>query len=58
MEEKVYKLEDLISFGNYLLSEERTQLIKDSWDSEKVDIQQKLSVVHDGDIANWLSEKI
>ena len=51
----MYKLEDLISFGKYLLSDERIKLVTDNHKDE--DIALFLSQVSDADIANWLGSK-
>lgn len=44
MEEKMYTLKDLVSFGNYLLSEERNANIAS---------EEAKKYVGDWDIANW-----
>ena len=45
-----YDLNDLISFGNYLLSEERRNTLKQA---KNVPINDKIKQVHDSDIDNW-----
>lgn len=44
MEERTYSEKDLISFGNYLLSEERNSHIEN---------EEMKNVVGDWDMANW-----
>ena len=44
MNEKTYTLAELISFGNYLLSEQRNKLVTN---------EQSKHLVGDWDIANW-----
>lgn len=48
MNEKKYTEADLVSFGNFLLSEERTASIED---------EKMRNVVGDWDIANWNNTK-
>lgn len=48
MKEKKFTLEDLVSFGNYLLSEER---------NESIESPEMKGVVGDWDIANWQSRQ-
>jgi hypothetical protein len=48
MKEKTFTLEDLVSFGNYLLSEER---------NESIESPEMKGVVGDWDIANWQSRQ-
>lgn len=45
---------DLISFGNYLLSEKRKERFKAI--SNK-NLKERLSEVHDADIANWKEDQ-
>jgi hypothetical protein len=46
------KEEQLVSFGKYLLSEERTQLIKLAH-PDPAELELQLKEVHDADIQNW-----
>ena len=55
MEEMTYTLDDLVSFGKYLLSDERINLITSNHVDE--DVAMFLSEVHDADIANWLGSR-
>lgn len=48
MKEKTFTMEDLVSFGNYLLSEER---------NESIESPEMKGVVGDWDIANWQSRQ-
>lgn len=48
MKEKKFTMEDLVSFGNYLLSEER---------NESIESPEMKGVVGDWDIANWQSRQ-
>lgn len=45
MDEKKFTLDDLINFGNYLLSEER---------NNNIEKREALTYVGDWDIQNWL----
>lgn len=57
-----FNKKDLVSFGNYLMSEKRKrrfeelnkQLIDDSQNPPP--IEEKLNIVHHADIENWLAE--
>ena len=53
MEEFTFTLDDLVSFGKYLLSDERIKLIE----ANHEDPAEYLNLVHDADIANWLAKK-
>jgi|32_taG_2_1085360.scaffolds.fasta_scaffold253197_1 hypothetical protein len=49
-----YTLEDLISFGEYLLSQERTQQIIEHPDAAKMPpVEERLKLVYPTDIKNW-----
>lgn len=48
MNEKTYTLAELISFGNYLLSEQRNKSVTN---------EQSKHLVGDWDIANWKTQK-
>lgn len=53
-----FNKKDLISFGKYLLSEERIQLITDHHqEGSSIPLQEKLEGVHDADLANWMESK-
>lgn len=45
---------DLVSFGNFMVSDKRTESVK-LW--EKGDPEDNLKNVHDSDIANWNEQK-
>lgn len=47
---------DLVSFGNYLLSKERRERFE-SHPEPTGTIEERLSQVHDADIANWLDDR-
>ncbi|MCK9429315.1 MAG: hypothetical protein M0R17_04875 [Candidatus Omnitrophica bacterium] len=53
MEEKVYTQKDLVSFGLYLLSEEREDLINCHPEFISSDEYIRFRKVHDADLANW-----
>lgn len=53
MEEKVYTQKDLVSFGLYLLSEEREKLLANHPDFSSDSLSIRLRRVHDADLANW-----
>lgn len=46
---KTYTTADLVSFGNYLLSEDRKNNFIDPGDN----FEERIKHVHDADIANW-----
>lgn len=45
--------EDLVSFGNYMVSVERRELFENHPDPSGLSLQERLSMVHDSDLANW-----
>lgn len=45
--------EDLVSFGNYMISPERRQLFEANPDPSGLTLEERLSKVHDADLANW-----
>lgn len=52
-----FNKKDMVRFGNYLLSEERTEMILSHPDKSEESKQQSLKTVSDADINNFL-EKI
>lgn len=50
-----FNKKDLTKFGNYLLSDERTQLIKEG--STKEDFKENLKNVHHSDFENWKAKQ-
>jgi hypothetical protein len=55
--EKTYTKADLVSFGNYLLSEKRFNLFEGNPLFTPETLEMRLSCVHDADIANWQEEQ-
>lgn len=53
MEEKVYTKSDLVSFGLYLLSEERENTLVNLPEFSSDSVVTRRKRVHDADIANW-----
>ena len=45
--------EDLVSFGEYLLSDERKQKVEENWPNTSEILESNLKKVHDADLANW-----
>ena len=45
--------EDLVSFGEYMVSPQRRQLIKDRPNPNGISLEEKLAIVHDIDLTNW-----
>lgn len=45
--------EDLISFGEYMVSEQRKKLFESHPDPTNLSLEERLSVVHDADLSNW-----
>lgn len=45
--------EDLVSFGKYMVSVERRELFENHPDPSGLSLQERLSMVHDADLANW-----
>jgi hypothetical protein len=45
--------EDLVSFGEYMVSPQRKQLLTDKPNPEGLSLDERLSMVHDGDLAYW-----
>jgi hypothetical protein len=52
-EEKVYTPKDLVSFGLYLLSNERRKMFITHPEFTTDTLQERLSRVYDADIENW-----
>ncbi len=59
MESKTTHTEvELIRFGEYLLSKERTDRIKESYkEGDSVSIEERLAQVYHADIENWKAKK-
>jgi hypothetical protein len=45
--------EDLISFGEYMVSPQRRQLFRDKPNPEGLSLDERLAMVHDADLSNW-----
>lgn len=45
--------EDLVSFGNYMVSAERKKFYEMHPDPSGTSVEERLSTVHDADIQNW-----
>lgn len=53
-----FTLEELISFGEYLLSDERTKAIVEHPDAAKMaPVADRLKQVHDADVENWKEKR-
>ena len=51
----MFSKEDIISFGEYMVSEERTQNIINHPDAKHMaPVEDRLKQVHDADYENWL----
>lgn len=50
---KTKKTFDLVSFGNYLLSDERKKLFENHPEPTSLSLEERLSQVHHADIENW-----
>ena len=48
---------DLISFGQYLLSEERARKFRETAQVVRFSVKERLSQVHDADFQNWLEAR-
>ena len=54
---------DLVSFGNYLLSDKRKKRFQNSYDERvrqgmtNIPVEDSLSMVHHADVANWIDER-
>lgn len=53
MEERLYTKSDLVSFGLYLLSEERENNLRYHPDFSSDSLEIRKRRVHDADISNW-----
>jgi len=49
-----FNRKDLVSFGNYLLSEERRELFKQHPDLGENQLEERLANVHHADFSNWM----
>lgn len=51
-----YNKKDLVAFGNYLLSESREQILRNTGIDEpgSLPYDERKRDVHDADLANWL----
>lgn len=48
-----YSKEDLVSFGNYMVSKQRRNLYETHPEANNISVDERLSNVHDADLANW-----
>lgn len=50
-----YNTKDLVKFGEYLLSEKRTNIIKDGYsENDNISLEERLSNVYHADVVNFL----
>jgi len=52
-----FQKEDMVSFGQYLLSEERRELFKSHPELGETNLEERLAEVTDADIENWLAKQ-
>ncbi len=52
-----FNSKDMVSFGNYLLSEERKEMIKSHPEFDESTHEERLSRVSHADVENWKSKK-
>ena len=54
-----FNRKDLASFGNYLMSKEREELIRSTHDelSNPLSVEETLRIVHHSDVENWLYQQ-
>lgn len=45
--------EDLVSFGNYMVSKQRRDLYEAHPEPNGMSVEEHLSTVHDADLTNW-----
>ena len=57
MEQLEFTRTDLVSFGNYLLSNERKELFESHPDLGSENLEERLSEVNHSDIENWNASK-
>lgn len=56
---ETFTLEELVSFGEYLVSKERTENIINHPDAAQLPpVEERLSVVHKSDIENWKQKRL
>ena len=48
---------DLVSFGEFLLSESRRERFANSETEASLPLEERLSMVHHADVENWLEER-
>lgn len=44
---------DLVSFGEYMMSDERKEMFKNHPEMQGEDLDERLKSVHNADLANW-----
>lgn len=54
----IFTIDELISFGNYLLSDKRRKSISDNPEFAGELIEERASVVNDADLNNWEADQI
>lgn len=52
-----FSKEDMVSFGNYLLSEERKKMIMEHPELNEEQKQNSLNSVSDADVKNWFEKQ-
>lgn len=54
IEEKIYTRTDLVTFGNYLLSEARAKMFENATMPTEEELNEYVNQVHHADIENWI----
>jgi hypothetical protein len=50
-----FEEKDLVSFGNYLFSDERISLLEEA--ESELSLQERMEIVTDADLANWKAKQ-
>jgi len=45
--------EDLITFGEYMVSPQRTQIVRDQPNPDGIEFKKRLAQVYESDLTNW-----
>lgn len=57
LNERKFTEAEIVSFGKYLLSAQRTKMFRDQYNEDNISIEERLAEVYDSDMRNWYNQE-